>query len=179
MTPVERFDEYGLGAGAEQSRRNQQPDRLSRAPLRPPSRPDHHRSAQLQRCEDPDNRPDVGQLWQRRFPVLLPARKRTRSSTRGRAYNDGNPPDEIVYGETRIANYRKTGAPHTILGATQKAWFLDRLRSSRATWKIWGNSLGALDWRGDPQNVPAGLTPSAGAAPAIPISRGGDYRRRL
>jgi alkaline phosphatase D len=75
----------------------------------------------------------------------------------GRAYDNGHPPDEIVIGETRIANYRKEAAPHTILGATQKAWFLDRLRGSRATWKIWGNSLGALDWRSDPQNLPEGL----------------------
>ena len=27
-----------------------------------------------------------------------------------------------------------------------------------ATWKVWGNSLGTLDWRADPQNLPAGLT---------------------
>ena len=39
----------------------------------------------------------------------------------------------------------------------QKAWFLDRLRQSKATWKVWGCSLGTLDWRADPQNLPAGL----------------------
>ena len=31
---------------------------------------------------------------------------------------------------------------------------------STATWKIWGNSLGTLDWRADPQNLPPGLTKS-------------------
>ena len=37
-----------------------------------------------------------------------------------------------------------------------------------ATWKIWGNSLGTLDWRADPQNLPAGLTePWPGAGYAI------------
>ena len=54
-----------------------------------------------------------------------------------------------------------------MLGAEQKAWFLDRLKTSRATWKIWGNSAGTLDWRADPQNLPAGLTtpwPGAGYA---------------
>ncbi len=30
--------------------------------------------------------------------------------------------------------------------------------SSTATWKIWGNSQGALDSRADPQNLPPGLT---------------------
>ena len=48
--------------------------------------------------------------------------------------------------------------PQTILGATQKAWFKDQLRKSTATWKIWGNSEGALDARTDPQNLPPGLT---------------------
>jgi alkaline phosphatase D len=42
-----------------------------------------------------------------------------------------------------------------MLGSAQKAWFLDRLRSSRATWKLWGNSVAMLDWRTDFQNLPA------------------------
>jgi alkaline phosphatase D len=33
--------------------------------------------------------------------------------------------------------------PRTILGRDQKAWFKDQLQRSTATWKIWGNSLGA------------------------------------
>ena len=37
--------------------------------------------------------------------------------------------------------------------ATQKKWFMDQLRQSKATWKIWGNSQGALDHRVDPQNL--------------------------
>ena len=32
---------------------------------------------------------------------------------------------------------------------------MDQLRRSAATWKIWGNSLGTLDLRADPQNLPA------------------------
>ena len=66
-----------------------------------------------------------------------------------------------------MPNFRKDEAPQTILGAEQKAWFLDRLRASRATWKVWGNSLGTLDWRADPQNLPPGLGkpwPGAGYA---------------
>ena len=75
----------------------------------------------------------------------------------GRAFNDGNPPAELAFGEARIANPRKDAPPQTILGATQKAWFKDQLRKSKATWKIWGNSEGALDERIDPQNLPPGL----------------------
>ena len=76
----------------------------------------------------------------------------------GRAYNGGHPPAELEFGEARIPNPQKDAPPQTILGADQKAWFKDQLRRSTATWKIWGCSLGCLDWRADPQNLPAGLT---------------------
>jgi len=108
------------------------------------------------RMQNPGDRPEADTLGTPAHPYCFPEEV-AEILDAGRAYNNGHPPDEIVIGETRIANYRKQGAPHTILGATQKAWFLDRLRASRATWKIWGNSLGALDWRGDPQNLPEGL----------------------
>jgi alkaline phosphatase D len=55
-------------------------------------------------------------------------------------------------------NPAKDAPPATILGAAQKAWFKERLRSSSATWKIWGNSQGAVDERSDPQNLPEGMT---------------------
>jgi alkaline phosphatase D len=89
----------------------------------------------------------------------------------GRAYNGGNPPDTITFAGTTSPNYRKTEAPFTMLGARQKQWFLDRLRQSRATWKVWGNSLGTLDQRADPQNLPEGLTdrwPGSGYSNAFP-----------
>jgi alkaline phosphatase D len=108
------------------------------------------------RMQNPGDRPEANELGTPAHPYCFPEEV-AEILDAGRAYDNGHPPDEIVIGETRIANYRKQGAPHTILGATQKAWFLDRLRASRATWKIWGNSLGALDWRGDPQNLPEGL----------------------
>jgi alkaline phosphatase D len=77
----------------------------------------------------------------------------------GRSFNGGNPPAELAFGEARIPNPRKNAPPQTILGATQKAWFKDQLLKSSATWKIWGNSEGAIDERVDPQNLPAGLLP--------------------
>ncbi len=49
--------------------------------------------------------------------------------------------------------------PHTILGAEQKAWFLERLAGSGAAWKLWGNSVGSLDWRADFHRLPDGLGP--------------------
>jgi hypothetical protein len=44
-----------------------------------------------------------------------------------------------------------------VLGVAQKAWFLDRLAKSTATWKVWGNSFPTVDGRTDLQNLPAGL----------------------
>jgi alkaline phosphatase D len=85
----------------------------------------------------------------------------------GRDYNGGHPPDTIRFGDKEFPNVRKASPPHTMLGTTQKAWFLAQLREASATWKIWGNSLGSLDWRTDPQNLPAGITkpwPGAGYA---------------
>jgi alkaline phosphatase D len=75
----------------------------------------------------------------------------------GRAFDGGRPPAELHFRDVRIPNPRKETPPRTILGADQKAWFKDQLRKSTATWKIWGNSLGALDWRSDPQNLPPGM----------------------
>ncbi len=77
----------------------------------------------------------------------------------GRAFNGGSPPAELAFGEARIPNPQKDAPPQTILGAEQKAWFKNQLKRATATWKIWGNSQGALDERVDPQNLPAGFFP--------------------
>ena len=93
----------------------------------------------------------------------------------GRAYNDGNPPAELEFNGAKIANPRKEKPPQTILGAAQKAWFKDRLRSSSATWKIWGSSQGTLEQRADPENLPAGLTKQKWPAGRFANVQGGDY----
>ena len=72
-------------------------------------------------------------------------------------YNGGNPPAKSDFGDATIANPRKDAPPQTILGVEQKAWFKDQLKRSTATWKIWGNSLGALDIRIDPENIPPSM----------------------
>jgi alkaline phosphatase D len=46
-----------------------------------------------------------------------------------------------------------------MLGAAQKEWFFARLRAATAPWKLWGNSVGILDWRIDFQNLPVDLGP--------------------
>lgn len=79
----------------------------------------------------------------------------------GRDYNGGKPPDTIPFGSKQVPNVRKGDPAQTILGAEQRAWFLEQLAHSKATWKIWGSTMGTLDQRADPQNLPPGLVPSA------------------
>jgi len=76
----------------------------------------------------------------------------------GRAFNAGNPPAELRFKDKHVANPQKNAPPQTLLGAEQKAWLKDQLKRATATWKIWGNSLGTLEWRADPENLPPGLT---------------------
>ena len=93
----------------------------------------------------------------------------------GRAYDGGKPPSELHFRDVRIANPSKDKLPRTILGTDQKAWFKDQLRKSKATWKIWGNSLGALDNRVDMQNLPAGMAKNPWPADTYGIGRTDDY----
>jgi alkaline phosphatase D len=79
----------------------------------------------------------------------------------GRAYRGGHPPETIRLGGQDVPNLRKDAEPQSHLGTAQKAWFLDQLRRSRATWKIWGHSFGSLVWRTDMQNLPEGIVQAA------------------
>ena len=93
----------------------------------------------------------------------------------GRAFNGGNPPAEIRFQEKAIPNPQKAAPPQSILGAEQKAWLKDRLRQATATWKIWGNSLGTLELRADPENLPEGMTKKPWPAGRFANLGGGDH----
>src|SRR4029079_3463872 len=92
----------------------------------------------------------------------------------GRTFNGGNPPAELSFGDIRIPNPRKDSPPRTILGARQKECSVYRRGRSTATWKIWGSSLGALDLRADPQNLPDGLTKQKWPADPLPPTGSAD-----
>jgi alkaline phosphatase D len=77
----------------------------------------------------------------------------------GRAYGGGRPPATIRFGGAEVPNPRASAPPQSMHGAEQKAWLVERLRTSTAAWKLWGNSVGMLDWRLDFQNLPAGVGP--------------------
>jgi alkaline phosphatase D len=93
----------------------------------------------------------------------------------GRAFNGGEPPAELEFNGAKVGNPNKDKPPQTILGGTQKAWFKNRLRSSGATWKIWGSSQCTLEQRADPENFPAGLTKQKWPAGRFANVQGGDF----
>jgi len=105
---------------------------------------------------DPTEVEGVGQIYDPAFGGMF-SEPAMIALDAGRAANGGQPPSELEFRDARIANPRQDAGPRTILGAVQKQWVKDRLRSSTATWKIWGNSLGALDWRADPEHLPPEL----------------------
>jgi len=72
----------------------------------------------------------------------------------GRTCNGGRPPETIRFNGKDLPNPRKSAPPQSLLGVAQKKWFVTQLRESKATWKLWGNSVGMLDWRLDFQNLP-------------------------
>jgi alkaline phosphatase D len=109
------------------------------------------------RSEDPVDRTEARAFVTKDFPELLP-QEVVEVLDAGRAYDGGRPPGSIRYGKQEIPNFRRTEPPQTILGAVQKQWFLERLEASKATWKIWGNTIGTLDCRADPQNLPDDLS---------------------
>jgi len=153
---VERFDEHGMG---------EEPNNLAAlASLTGYRTLRFGRHVDLivtdqrsYRSEDPVDRLEARAFVTEDFPELVP-QEVVEVLDAGRAYDDGHPPDGIRYGKQEIANFRRGEPPQTILGAVQKQWFLERLAASRATWKIWGNTIGTLDFRADPQNLPEGLS---------------------
>jgi alkaline phosphatase D len=118
------------------------------------------------RSEEPTDRNEAQAFSSDDFPGFMP-QEALEIMDAGSACNGGRPPASIRYGGADIPNFRRDQPPQTILGAEQKAWFLERLRRSQATWKIWGNTIATLDMRADPKNLPLGLTaawPGAGYA---------------
>jgi alkaline phosphatase D len=164
-TQVEHFDEHGLG---------QEPNNLAAINSLKGYRTLHYgRNVDLivtdqrsYRSEDPSDRDEAKVFSSRDFPQLFPEDV-MQILDAGRTCNGGHPPDSIRFGDVNVPNFQKDRPPQTILGAQQKSWFLSQLHASKATWKIWGNTTGTLDFRADPQNLPAGFTkpwPGAGYA---------------
>jgi alkaline phosphatase D len=150
--PVNKFDEHGLGLEANNLTAIN--SLIGYRSLRWGRNVDLIITDQRSyRSEDPTSFPDAAKLGSDDFPYFAPEEP-LKILDAGRAYNGGKPPASIHFGTTEIENARRDAPPQTILGAKQKEWFIQKLRNSKATWKIWGNSLGSLDERVDLQNLP-------------------------
>lgn len=126
------------------------------------------------RSADPFSDPSLEKLGGDEFIGMFPE-SGMRILDGGRGFRGGNPPPEIRFNDAHVPNPQRSAPPQTILGAEQKAWFKAKLESSAAAWKIWANSLGALDRRADPQNLPAGLTKESWPPNDFASLGGGDY----
>lgn len=174
--PITHFDEHGLG---------QEPNNLTAIhSLRGYRTLRWGRNMELiitdqrsYRSEEPTYRAEAQAFISDDFPGLMP-QEVLDALDGGSMYNHGHPPKTIKYGGKDINNFRRDQPPTTILGSEQKAWFLERLKQSTATWKIWGDTVATLDMRADPQNLPAGLTkpwPGAGYAGFDASTGAGDH----
>ncbi|HKP70337.1 MAG TPA: alkaline phosphatase D family protein [Pyrinomonadaceae bacterium] len=123
---------------------------------------------------DPSDAEEVGKIYDPAFRGYF-SEEAMIALDAGRSYDGGKPPAELQFRDVKIPNPSKEKQPRTILGVEQKAWFKDSLRKSKATWKIWGNSLGALDNRVDMQNLPAGMTKNPWPADTYGIGRTDDF----
>jgi alkaline phosphatase D len=163
--PVTRFDEHGLG---------EEPNNLAAiGSLKGYRALRWGRNVELivtdqrtYRSEEPTDQSEAAPLSSDEFPEFI-SEEAMEILDAGRTYNGGHAPAFIRFGGVEIANFCQERPAQTILGAEQKAWFLERLRSSKATWKIWGNTTATLDMRADFQNLPQGTPkpwPGAGYA---------------
>ena len=131
--------------------------------------------------EDPTSRPGADAFQSDDFPFLFP-QEALEILDGGHAHDGGKPPSTISFGSTAVPNFRKDEPPITILGRQQKAWFKRTMAASQATWKFWGATNGTLDFRVDPQHLPAGLAKTAWPGSGYACFGGGDisgsYRER-
>ena len=155
--PIERFDDHGLG---------QEPNNLAAInSLKGYRALRWGRHVELivtdqrsYRSEEPTGMEEAKALASADFPQLVP-QEAMEILDAARTYAGGNPPATIqsIDGAVKVENIWKDRPPQTVLGSEQKAWFLDRLKRSNATWKIWGNTTATLEMRADPQNLPKGV----------------------
>ena len=153
--PITRFDEDGLG--------DEPNNRAALASMTAYRACRYGRNVELlitdlhsYRMEDPASRKEGDPLGMAEFPFT--PQELMEALDAGRAYNGGDPPDQLTFGESKVDNFRKTEPPATRLGRVQKQWLKRRLAASKATWKVWAATNPPLQMRADPQNLPEGLT---------------------
>jgi alkaline phosphatase D len=72
----------------------------------------------------------------------------------GRDYQGGNPPEFLPYGDGRVPNPARDRAPGSMLGESQRDWFMAALENSGARWKLWGNAVPLIPMQLDLSSLP-------------------------
>lgn len=171
--PIEQWDDHGLGL--EQNNLAAINSLIAYRSLRYGRHLDLILTDQHSfRSDDPTDAPGVEKIYDPAFNGMF-SEPAMRALDGGRAFNGGKPPADLTFRDVSIPNPRKDSPPRTLLGNRQKSWFLDTLRRSTATWKVWGNSLGALDLRADPEHLPEGTTQRPWPAGTVAQIGSGDY----
>jgi len=109
------------------------------------------------RSEPVTDKPETAMFQTKKFPYVAVGDDVLDVLDAGKLFNGGKAPETIRFDGKDIPNPRKDAWPQSMLGAEQKEWFLKQLGESTATWKLWGNSVGMVDWRTDFQNLPVDL----------------------
>ena len=107
------------------------------------------------RSEDPTGDPELEKLGGPEFYGMFPE-EAMEILDGGRAFNGGKPPAEIAFGDVRVANPAEGAPPQTILGVDAEGLVQGSAWQVVGDMEDLGNSLGTLDWRADPQNLPPG-----------------------
>jgi alkaline phosphatase D len=110
------------------------------------------------RSEPLGDRPEFAPFVPKGFPGGVPA-DIVEILDSGRTFLGGHPPDTIEFDGATLPNPRKSAPAQSMLGGEQKAWLLERLRTSTAPWKLWGNTVAMIDWRIDFHRLPSGVGP--------------------
>ena len=108
------------------------------------------------RSDDYTASPEAAAIASKRFPQMVPLESLEMIDAGGTW--PGGAPEQLQFADGAANNFRRDSQPRTLLGAEQKTWFLKQLATSKATWKLWANTVATFDMRADPQNLPKGLT---------------------
>ena len=154
--PIAKFDDHGIGHEPNNLTAIASLHRLPRDSLGKQCGADRHRSAQLPLGGSRGHGMKRQPLLSDDFPEFT-AEESLEILDAGRAYNGGNPPATIRFGDGgALPISRKTARRRRFSGADRSRGSWIGCANSKATWKIWGNTTATLDMRADPQNLAAG-----------------------
>ncbi len=110
------------------------------------------------RSQPLSDRPEFAPFKTNEFPYGVPADV-VEILDAGRTFAGRHPPDTITFNGAPVPNPCRSAPAQSMLGAEQKVWFLERLRTSKVPWKLWGNTVAMIDWRTDYHKLPPGVGP--------------------